>query len=199
MFPLFETARLLDGEIIYPEHHRKRFLQSYQTYYKKQPPYDIFQNVNLDLKKKKGIFKIKVAYNATQTFTSITPYKAKKVVSLQMVYDNNIGYPLKYTDRQALEQAWQQRGNLDDVLIIKNGFLTDTYYANIVLFDGTYWHTPTTYLLNGTCRQRLLASNLVRETPIHANEIYSYVGFQLINAMLDFNPDKYQDINGIHT
>ena len=37
----------------------------------------------------------------------------------------------------------------DEILITRNGLLTDTSIANIALFNGKEWHTPKHPLLKG--------------------------------------------------
>ncbi len=53
-----------------------------------------------------------------------------------------------------------------------------------IFFDGTEWVTPTTFLLNGTCRQRLLSEGKIKERIIHATDIPSFTHIGLINAMI---------------
>ena len=71
------------------------------------------------------------------------------------------------------------------MIFVKNGLVTDSSYANLVFFDGTEWVTPTTFLLNGTCRQRLLSERKIKERIIHATDIPSFTHIGLINAMID--------------
>ena len=72
-----------------------------------------------------------------------------------------------------------------EVIFLKNGKVTDSSYANIIFFDGKQWLTPSTFLLNGTCRQRLLNEGKITESPIHYTDIRDFQQIGFINAMLD--------------
>ena len=79
-----------------------------------------------------------------------------------------------------------QRGKCDDIIIIKNGLVTDAFAANLLFFDGKNWVTPTTPLLKGTQRQFLLDQEIIFETKIREEDICSYQKVGLINAMVSF-------------
>jgi len=70
-------------------------------------------------------------------------------------------------------------------VFFSTGKVTDSSYANIIFFDGRQWLTPSTYLLNGTCRQRLLKEGKIKEAPIHYTDIHQFEQIGFINAMLD--------------
>ena len=74
----------------------------------------------------------------------------------------------------------------DDILIVKNGRITDTSYANIVVrgSDNT-WYTPSTYLLNGTRRQSLLDRGIIKEREITPASLRKFRELHLINSMIN--------------
>ena len=96
-----------------------------------------------------------------------------------------------------MSHLFQQRGHCDDILIAKNGWLTDTLYANICFWDGSKWHTPATYLLKGTKRSELLEEGEIEETPIAIGDLKDFLGFQRINALLDFDPKAFLSIHNL--
>ena len=61
-----------------------------------------------------------------------------------------LDYAFKYEDRSALMRLTRQKGICDDILITKDGFITDTSYSNVVLENSEGLFVPHTYLLNGT-------------------------------------------------
>ena len=71
------------------------------------------------------------------------------------------------------------------MIFLRDKKVTDASYANLIFFDGSQWLTPTTFLLNGTCRKRLLNEGKIREMPIYEKDIASFECIGLINAMLD--------------
>jgi 4-amino-4-deoxychorismate lyase len=103
-----------------------------------------------------------------------------------VVHHESIDYHIKYTDRQILQQLFDQRGDCDDIIIVKNGFVGDSYTANLLFFDGKNWYTPTTPLLKGTKRQFLLDQGVISEKEIREEDIKSYQKVGLINALIDF-------------
>jgi 4-amino-4-deoxychorismate lyase len=94
------------------------------------------------------------------------PYRPAVVRTLKVVHADDIDYSLKYLDRTCLT-GLIDRGVADDVLIVKNGFVTDTSYSNIVFTDGLRWIMPDTPLLRGTMREKLLIEGTIREKKIN--------------------------------
>ena len=166
MFPLFETICIEQGSIQNVLYHEQRFANSYSVYYGKQPNYSLFNGVdlsNLDLAKK---YKLKISYDDSGTSWAITEYRNTIPTTLQLVFDDTIDYSVKYTDREKLDALHEQRNDFDDVLIVKNGLITDASYANILFKKGEKLVIPKKPLLHGTCRARLLATKTVKEKDI---------------------------------
>ena len=113
-------------------------------------------------------------------------YQMRNVNSLKLVTCDEADYSYKYADRSLLNTLYEQRGEADDVLIVRNGLLTDTSIANVALFDGSDWYTPVCPLLKGTCRQQLLDERKVRERDIKVEDILKYSDIALFNAMIPF-------------
>ncbi len=116
-----------------------------------------------------------------------------------MLDGGEIDYRFKSADRTALDALAlaARSANCDDAIIIKDGFVTDSSYANLVfLGDGGLW-TPATFLLNGTKRRSLLASGAVRERKIRAADIRRFGRVIFVNAMLDISDNVGADIENI--
>lgn len=145
-----------------------------------------------------GCYKLRLTYSSAGAHDlSLTPYVPRPISTLRLVVDDTIEYATKREDRSALNRLHDLRGDCDDVLIVKNGFLTDTSFCNLLLGDGTHWVTPDTPLLPGTCRARLLDEGLIQALSLRPDDLSRYPYFLLINALLDFNPDRKQRIEGI--
>jgi 4-amino-4-deoxychorismate lyase len=110
------------------------------------------------------------------------------VETLRAVSSNDVDYEYKYADRNYLKQLFARRSGADDILIIKDGMLTDSYYANVILRKGNDWITPTTCLLNGVKRQWLISQQIIREEQVSIDDIQGFSEIGLINAML--HPDE---------
>jgi len=136
----------------------------------------------------RGVFKCRVIYDDKSFDIEFVPYIRRIVRSLAVVHDNNIDYSYKYTDRENIDILFEKRGNCDDILIVKNGMITDSSYANVVFRDSNgNWNTPSTCLLHGTRRANLLRNGLIRETEISQKDILQYVEVKLINSMMGLN------------
>lgn len=133
-----------------------------------------------------GVYKVRVQYAEAIEQISWAPYQIKYPASLQLVYDDSIDYAFKYQDRTALDNLFAQRGTCDDILIVRNGLLTDTYYANVALYDGQQWLTPAQPLLAGTQRARLLAQEQLRLADIRVKDLSKYQKLILLNAFMNF-------------
>lgn len=117
---------------------------------------------------------------------SYAEYTMRPVHSLRLVCSDGIDYTYKSTDREELNHLFARRGEQDDVLIVKQGLLTDTSIANIALFDGTDWYTPQSPLLKGTRREVLIDKGVIKEREIAMRELSSFSFVRLFNAMIEW-------------
>jgi 4-amino-4-deoxychorismate lyase len=147
---------------------------------------DLESEISIPENCKSGIFKVRVLYGRSIEKIEIEPYVFRKVQSLKVVRHESVDYHLKYTDRQILQELYAQRGDCDDIIIIKNGFVSDSFTANILFFDGNNWVTPSTPLLKGTKQQFLLDEGIISERKIKEEDINGFQKVGLINAMIDF-------------
>lgn len=92
-----------------------------------------------------GIVKARVVYGEKGIEDlSYSPYAVRHVHSLALMQADTIDYTYKSAGREPLNCLFALRGACDDILIVKQGLLTDTSIANIALSDGTHWYTPGT-------------------------------------------------------
>lgn len=96
---------------------------------------------------------------------------------------------MKYADRSALARLLQRRDDCDEILIVRDGAITDTSYSNVAFFDGRKYVTPDTFLLNGTRRQYLLGTGVLTERRITPSDLGGFERVVLINAMLGIEDD----------
>src|SRR5665647_2632970 len=94
--------------------------------------------------------------------------------------------PFKMADRTDYQNVFSKRDNCDDVLLVKNGLLTDTSYCNIALFDGVQWFTPKTPLIQGVNRAQLLADGRLLAKDIKLDELLNFQRISLFNALNEF-------------
>jgi 4-amino-4-deoxychorismate lyase len=144
-----------------------------------------------------GLYKCRVVYARQIESVEVTPYRRPHIRSLRKVYDDHITYDHKYENRRELQNLYRQRGACDDILIIRQGWLTDTYIGNLLLYDGRDWWTPERPLLPGVRRQVLLEQGLLKSKAITERELNHFQSFSFINAMNPFRPELAVDIKQI--
>ena len=135
----------------------------------------------------KGIYKCRIVYNQSIHSIDIAPYTIKPIGSLQVVDYDGLNYSLKYENRDKIKALFEKRNQCDDILITRNGYVTDTSYCNVYFYDNGIWFTPDECLLEGTRRSYLLDSNVVMDSPIHINDIHQYQKIRLCNSMIDWD------------
>ena len=133
-----------------------------------------------------GRIRCRVTYAQDILDIEYFPYRIRPVHTLKLIEGSTADYQYKYADRSALDALFAQRGKADDILIVRNGLLTDTSIANIALWDGLHWYTPAHPLLKGTHRARVLDEGILTERDIPVEEIKQYQKICLSNAMLHF-------------
>jgi len=85
-----------------------------------------------------------------------------------------------------LKKLYELRRGADDILIIKTGMVTDTYYGNVAFEKDGIWHTPQLPLLHGTQRQYLLDEGKIKERLITEDDLPNYGHVRVFNAMIEF-------------
>lgn len=186
MYQLVESLKLKDGIIQNLDYHQGRMNCSLEELFPGTEHIELSDVLTIPEDCQSGLYKIRVVYNRIIEKIEIEPYQLRIIQSLKVVHHESVDYHLKYTDRQVLQELFEQRGTCDDVLIIKNGFVSDSFTANVLFFDGTTWYTSTTPLLKGTKRQYLLDEGIISEREIREGDIAEYQKVGLINALIDF-------------
>ena len=165
-----ETIKLADGCVFHLAYNEKVLSLS-----------DMIEKIPLPTQ---GKHKIRIVYGSECPTIEVFPYQIRPIATIKCVEADFLDYSYKFLDRTFLNTLKESAGT-DEVIFIKDGKVTDSSYANIIFFDGRQWLTPSTFLLNGTCRQRLLKEGKIKEAPIHYTDIHHFEQIGFINAMLD--------------
>ena len=179
-----ETIKLSDARVFHLEYHQERVCNTFLRFFPNQKVLllsDIIEKVTLPTQ---GKHKIRIVYGSERPSVEVLPYQIRPIATIKSVEADFLDYSYKFLDRTFLNTLKESAGT-DEVIFVKNGKITDSSYANIIFFDGRQWVTPSTYLLNGTCRQRLLKEGKIKEAPIHYTDIHQFEQIGFINAMLD--------------
>lgn len=142
--------------------------------------------------------KCRVLYSHKIERIEYEEYKIREVRSLKMVEGDHINYAYKYADRSSLNGLLHSKGTADEVLIVKNGFLTDTSYSNIVFHKNGDWFTPLDPLLRGTRREYYLSVGKIQTALIRPQDLREFSEARLINAMISLEESEGIPIENIN-
>jgi len=197
---LVETIRIENGRILNISFHNERVIRSLYNIYGLVKKTDLEKIIKVPEAALEGIFKCRVLYDDKTTMVEVLPYTFRQIRSLKMIFSEEICYPYKYINRDRINKLFDMRGECDDILIVKNGKVTDTSYSNIIFRDTKgNWVTPSTFLLPGTRRASLLQSRKIKEADIPYNEISKYTELKLINAMTGIEDTEGIPVSSIIT
>ncbi|MEA2100016.1 MAG: aminotransferase class IV family protein [Campylobacterota bacterium] len=178
-----ETIKAIDGEVYNLEYHQKRYASVLNSL-----GIDNIQNLSDFLNPPKwGVYRCRLVYDSQSIEVSYHEYKKRDINLLKVIFENDIDYSLKSTNREKLDSLFDLKGECDDILIIKNLFVTDTTIANIAFYKDGTWVTPKSPLLKGTTRARLLDEGKIVEADIKVQELRGFSQVALLNAMIDFD------------
>jgi len=182
---LVETIKLKDGVFEDVDLHNERFNRSRKALFNMNEPMDLNRILELKEYNKAGLFKCRIVYNREIIKVEFVPYVLKQIRSLKLV-NAEIDYAYKYEDRTNINKLLELRGSCDDILIVKNGRLTDTSAANIAFFDNDRWYTPLNPLLKGTKREKLLRSKRIFEEDLMPKDLIRFEKAAIFSTMVDF-------------
>ncbi len=197
MYPLFESIKVIDGQVMNLKWHQQRVDRSLRQLDITGEVLELASYLQIPENYRHGVVKCRVPYGRSLGPVEYVPYHRKSVKSLQQIECRPFDYQFKYQDRSMLDQLYQLREACDDVLITIDGMLTDTSYSNVALFDGTNWYTPEIPLLEGTQRAKLLSEGVIQTTNIKITDLGDFEKLSLINAMLEFDPQYFLSVSDI--
>jgi 4-amino-4-deoxychorismate lyase len=196
---LVETIKVENGNILNISFHNERMKRTLYGIWGLRSEPELDKIIEVPEFAQKGICKCRVVYDNKTTTVEFVPYILRPVHSLKIITDESICYPYKYTARDKFLKLMEMRSGCDDILVIKNGLVTDSSYANVVFrdFKGN-WITPSSFLLPGTRRASLLKSGVISETIITRSDINKYTEIRLINAMIGLDDTEGIPVDKIY-
>jgi 4-amino-4-deoxychorismate lyase len=182
---LLESIKVLDGVPLNLAYHNSRMDASRKVFFGATNPIDLARAISVPDFARAGIFKCRVVYGASIESIEFLPYELPKISRIKLVFDDRIRYDHKMLDRNAITRLFDLRGDSDDIIVVRNGLLTDASFANIALFDDSAWYTPRHPLLRGTKRQALLDCGILLEADIAPSDLHRFTCLSPINAMIE--------------
>ncbi|MCX6252402.1 MAG: aminotransferase class IV family protein [Bacteroidetes bacterium] len=192
MSPLYETIAIVNGIPRYLIWHEQRMNRALMEVWNNNLPSSLSEYITVPPEFSKGLVRCNIYYGPSIGSVTFKQYVKRRIQSLKLVVCDSIDYHVKYADRDRLESLLSMRGDCDEILIVKNGLITDTSMSNVIFCGNATWYTPAKPLLAGTTRDRLLAEGQIVEKDISVEELFRYSGCKLINAMRD--PDQEEMI-----
>ena len=190
---LLETICCQDGQLQRLNFHQNRVRSSAQQL--GFSSYPDLSKLEVPDFAKKGKFKCRVTFTESITGIGFMRYHIRPVRRLKLINADHIQYAHKFSDRSLINTAFQMREEADDILMVIDGYLTDTSYANVALWDGQQWHTPANPLLKGTRRAQLISSGAVTPVLLKPADLPKFKTIALFNAMMGLEEGPQISIN----
>lgn len=143
------------------------------------------------------VYKCRITYGPTIEKVEFERYQVRPVHTLRLIDASTLNYSYKWANRQALDALFAQRGIADDVVLVRNGLITDSSYANLAFSDGQKWLTPAQPLLEGTHRARLIRQGILHPTLIRIADLHQFRELKLVNALLDWHTTPTLPISAV--
>lgn len=181
---LLESIRIKNGHADLLPYHQRRVDRSRRALFGKPPALKLeklLSGIELPVS---GLYKLRIEYGVEVLKKELVPYTPRAVTSLRLVEAEGFAYGKKFADRSGIRKCLEKKGHCDDILMVQQGHLTDSSYANIALFDGRHWYTPAWPMLRGTRREQLLDLGVIRPIVIRARDLDNFGKLRLMNAML---------------
>lgn len=201
MFLLFETIKVVNKKLQHVSFHNERMNRSRFELFGCKDELNLAELIEIPTDITGEVYKCKVIYSNKIKDVEFRKYTSRNIEKLYLVKNDEVDYSYKYLNRDQLDSLVKEhcKDESEDILIIKDGRITDTSYSNITLFDGKEWHSPKFPLLKGTKRAKLIYDKRIVEKDIMAYDMKNYEQILLINAMLEFDPREAKLVSEILT
>ncbi len=196
---LLETLRYELGEFSNLRFHQNRMNNSRKVLFNCTDEIDlipVLRESSNNIYDKK-LYKCRIVYDTKVRKIEYIPYQIPYINSLKLVRSDEIEYGHKYFDRQKINDLLTQKDKADDIIIVKNGLITDASYANLLFYNGKQWLTPAFPLLKGTQRALLLHQERLHVADIRVEDLRQFNKIRLINAMFKFEDEVDVDIENL--
>ncbi len=186
MCQFLETIQLRDGQFIRLDRHQSRMERAMADFYPTAIVPSLSDQLSATSFPTEDLYKCRVIYDSEIRLIEFQPYVHPEIRTLKIVETDIPSLAYKMADRMDYEAVSALKGECDDVLLVKNGLLTDTSYCNIALFDGVNWVTPLTPLIQGVTRAQLLEDGKLIAKDIKLEELMNFQKIALFNALNEF-------------
>lgn len=183
----FETLKVKDGKILNLKYHQKR-VDKTRDFFGFKGKLELEENsFNLP---QKGEFRLRIDYSKEIKSFTCKEFTCREFKEFR-VLKSDIEYDYKYANRDELDAL---KTDEKEIIIVKNGLITDTTIANIAIRVESDWLTPKTPLLKGTTRARLVDEGFLKCADLTLEDLEKAENFAIMNALIDFKIVKKASI-----
>lgn len=185
----FESIKIENGKPVNIFYHNERMNRTRREVLKIKDDIDLDKFIDVSYLSTEMIYKCRVLYDYDIKKIEFVEYNKRIIKTIIPVKADEISYDYKFANRSAIDNLKDEntKSHDEEILIVKKGFITDTSFSNIILFDGKRWYTPNECLLRGTQRAKLLSGNKIVASSIRLEDLKHFKEIKLINAMVDFD------------
>ena len=181
---LIESIKLHEGAVPLLPLHQARMDQARRALFPKSPVIKLNKLLPDLALPSSGLHKIRLLYADKVIRSEVLPYIIRPIRSVRLADAGSLTYNRKFADRAGIDALFAGRGNADDVLMTRSGYVMDTSYANVALFDGYHWFTPSYPMLRGVRREKLIKEGKIRPAIIRVRDLLNFKRVRIMNAML---------------
>lgn len=189
-----ETIKINNGHRINLEGHNMRMNRTRNRHFHEIRDIDLENEVDVPADFKFGIVKCRVIYGRQVEKITFEPYVFKDPRSFKLVNADHIEYGFKDANREPLNLLFASKGKVDDIIMTKQGYITDSFYANLAFLKNEIWYTPRKPLLEGTFRAKMLMNEKLVPLDIHTNDLPNFEKIKIINAMTEWGMHEAVDV-----
>ncbi|MDX9880745.1 MAG: aminotransferase class IV family protein [Prolixibacteraceae bacterium] len=182
MYRLLETIKLENGVLCNLAYHNLRFNHARHMLFGIREELKLETIIRVPDEFNEGLYRCRVLYSGEIEKIEFIPYLFRNIRSLKIVTDDQIEYSYKFADRRCIDKLFEKREDCDEIIIVKNGLVTDCSVGNLIFHDGRKWWTPFAPLLKGTRRMQLLEEGAISEKEIRVEDIFSFRKAAIINV-----------------
>ncbi|MEI7523416.1 MAG: hypothetical protein WCJ95_03755 [Mariniphaga sp.] len=198
MFRFIETICYEHGGFQRIELHNDRCNRTRSHFFGKLPDIRLESFLSVPAHLCHETVKCTVTYGIAILNIDYTVYTIRPIKSLQLVTDNTIDYAFKYADRSKLRILLQNKLQNDEILIVKNGLMTDITYANTIYLHKKKWYSQQNPLLLGTRLQNYLNEGRVTPALLTPNDLSLFSEVRIINAMISIESSPVIPIEAVY-
>lgn len=183
MVRLIESIRIINGRISLLSLHEDRCNHARAKLWHITDAINLRKKMTIPKNYQDGLVKCRIVYSQEIEEISFQKYQIRSIKKIKIIQSDTITYPFKFEERKELDTLYENRMDGEEIMIVKNGMVTDAYYYNFVFQKGKEYFTPQQPLLEGVMRSSLILQKKIIKKDIFVAEIKEFDAIHLINAM----------------